>query len=363
MGATFDLTELQRSAGQPSYKIEDGDIPCTPNVESNYTYSFNVCGAVTGYVEEECSINLGDKLRTAGALQVNKRGTENELDDWCFVVGYYNQEQTSVHLLDPNDPTEGIMVSYNGDYCNGGKQRKFNIELQCTDKLNPVPTHAYELSGCEYTVYMPSVYGCPLECPVANRALCGGQGHCAYDNDKKGARCYCNHGYSGDDCTADGAAADEQLNYSPALLGLIITLFIIVALLVMGVFTMIKQVSAYRDDVANYQVLKGGDEDGGSAGNTPHRGGSGGGAGASSSSGDFLDTISDVLSPIGDMASSLGDKATTFLGNRAAARNAAANAMARQGQAQFNSMDMSRDDRQGGMGNVGQRGDSSSVTL
>ena len=130
----------------------------------------------------------------------------------------------------------------------------------------------------------------------------------------------------------------------------------------MGVFTMIKQVSAYRDDVANYQVLKGGDEDGGSAGNTPHRGG-GGGAGASSSSGDFLDTISDVLSPIGDMASSLGDKATTFLGNRAAARNAAANSMARQGQAQFNSMDMPRDDRQGGTGNVGQRGDSSSVTL
>ena len=166
------------------------------------------------------------------ASQINKRGTENELDDWCFVVGYYNQEQTSVHLLNPIDPTEGIMVSYNGDYCNGGKQRKFNIELQCTDKLNPVPTHAYELSGCEYTVYMPSVYGCPLECPVANRALCGGQGHCAYDNDKKSARCYCNHGYSGDDCTADGTAADEQLNYSPALLGLIITLFIIVALLV-----------------------------------------------------------------------------------------------------------------------------------
>ena len=35
MGAHFDLSELQRSAGQPAYKIEDGDIPCTPNVESN----------------------------------------------------------------------------------------------------------------------------------------------------------------------------------------------------------------------------------------------------------------------------------------------------------------------------------------
>ena len=141
------------------------------------------------------------------------------------------------------------------------QERKYNIELSCADKLNPVPTHAYELTGCEYTVYMPSVYGCPLECPVANRALCGGQGHCAYDNDKKAARCYCNHGYHGVDCTETGAAPDEALNYSPALLGLIITLFIIVALLVMGVFMMMKQVSAYRDDIANYQVLKGGDED------------------------------------------------------------------------------------------------------
>ena len=317
-------------------------------------------------MEEECTHNLGDKLRTAGALQVNKRDTIDENDDWCFVVGYYNQEQTSVKLLDANDPTQGIMVTYNGDYCTGGKQRKFNIELSCADKLNPVPTHAYELSGCEYTVYMPSVYGCPLECPVANRGLCGGQGHCAYDNDKQGARCYCNHGYSGEDCTEEGGPTEEQLNYSPALLGLIVTLFVIVALLVMGVFTMIKQVSAYRDDIANYQVLKGGDEDGGTAGSTPYRGGGGGGAPAS---GDFLDTISDVLSPISDMASSLGGKATAFLGSRAAAKNAAANSMARQGH-QLQHQPQGQEQQQFSSMGVGSRGgddsmsgDASSVTL
>jgi hypothetical protein len=31
-GARFDLRELQRSAGQPSYRVEDGDIPCTKYV-------------------------------------------------------------------------------------------------------------------------------------------------------------------------------------------------------------------------------------------------------------------------------------------------------------------------------------------
>ena len=299
-------------------------------MESNYTYSFNICGAITGYVEKECTHALGDKLRTAGALQINKRDTIDEDDDWCFVVGYYNQDQTSLRLLDSSDPSKGIQLTYKGDYCSGGKQRQFNIELSCADRLNPIPTHAYELVGCEYTVYMPSVYGCPLECPVANRALCGGQGHCAYDTDKGASRCYCNHGYAGADCTDNSGASEEALNYSPALLGLIITLFIIIALLVLGVFMMIKQVSAYRDDVANYQVLKGGDEDGGSAGSPNQRRGANGSMHAND--GSFMTTLSDVFSPVAEMTSELASKANAYLGNRAAARSAAANSssMARQ---------------------------------
>ena len=62
MGATFDLHELQRQPGQPSYAIEDGDIPCTPGVESNYTYDFNICGTIPGAVEESCKLELGDKV-------------------------------------------------------------------------------------------------------------------------------------------------------------------------------------------------------------------------------------------------------------------------------------------------------------
>ncbi len=52
----------------------------------------------------------------------------------------------------------------------------------------------------------------------------------------------------------------ESLNYSPVLMGLIITLFVIIVLLGAGLALMIRQVSAYRDDVANYQALKGEDD-------------------------------------------------------------------------------------------------------
>ena len=279
-----------------------------------------MCGSVTGYVEDKCRHELVDshgvsKLSTAGAIQINKHDTNSTNDDWCYVVGYYNEAATKLKLINERDPTEGLQVTYLGDFCNGGTQRKFHVMLECSDKLNPVPTHAYELTGCEYTVYMPSVYGCPLECPVANRQLCGGNGHCAYDEDKGGARCFCNHGSYGDDCSVNSQTEEAMSasHYSPAMTGLIVTLFIVIALLVVGIYVMFKQVSAYKDDVTNYQVLKGGDEidgnstrSGGSMGNnTMHNpiqhgrggGGQGGGGGSTYNSPHPIASSGGYISP------------------------------------------------------------------
>ena len=191
---------------------------------------------------------------------MNKQGTAAVSDDWCYVVGKYTEANTQVSLLDHSNPTKGISVVYAGEYCLSGEQRKFNMELICADKLNAVPTHALEYTKCSYTITMPSVYGCPLECPVSNRKLCGGNGHCAYDEDKAAARCFCNNGYGGTDCTS-GNSSSSGKNYSPALLGLIITLFIIIVALIGSLWFMVGQLSAYKEDLANYQVLKGSPDD------------------------------------------------------------------------------------------------------
>lgn len=153
---------------------------------------FNVCGTVPGMIPRNCRST--PNFETAGALQIDTRSTIDENDDWCYVVGGYSETSTQLSLLDSSDPTKGLELTYAGAYCGTGQQRKFKIQLQCADKLNPVPTHALEYEHCIYTVTMPSVYGCPVECPVANRHLCSGNGHCAYDEDKGAARCYCNHG-------------------------------------------------------------------------------------------------------------------------------------------------------------------------
>jgi hypothetical protein len=255
-------------------------------VEQNFTYMFNVCGAVPSGIPDKCKALIGSN--SAGAVQINTRGTYDASDDYCYLVGTYSEASTKVQLLDQLDPTKGIKVSYYGSYCADSTQRQFNIEIGCADKLNPVATHALEYSHCVYTITMPSVYGCPLECPVSNRHLCAGNGHCAYDDDKGGARCFCNTGmsfslliclnwllfspkvpsfcfvfpvpgYTGSDCAK--STSDGSLNYSPALLGLIITLFVIVCALAAGLLFMVRQIAAYKDDMAHYEVLKGAEDE------------------------------------------------------------------------------------------------------
>lgn len=172
-------------------------------------------------------------------------------DDWCYAVGEYADGVTSLSLLDSQDPTKGVRLEYLGNTCSNGKQRRFKVEMPCADRLNPTPVSALELEHCQYTVVIPSVYGCPLECPVADRKLCGGNGHCHYDFDQNSAHCFCNKGFSGKNCMTTSV---EEAASSPVLTGLIVTLTIIVVLLGAGIGMLVRQVSAYRQDMANYHV-------------------------------------------------------------------------------------------------------------
>jgi hypothetical protein len=148
---------------------------------------------VSGNIPSACSSIAA--LNKASALQIDKQILDDPNDDFCFLTGVYAEQSTKVSLLNEADPSKGISLTYFGDFCHHPvSQRKFKIELTCADKLSPVPTRALEYDHCSYTITMPSVYGCPLECPVADRKLCGGNGHCSYDKDQNSARCFCNHG-------------------------------------------------------------------------------------------------------------------------------------------------------------------------
>ena len=115
---------------------------------------------MSGTIPRACTKVSGANV--ASALQINKRGSLSESDDYCYVVGKYDQGfifiilgeikclnqsaflfsvSTKVSLLDSQDPTKGIQLQYVGDYCESSDQRQFNIQMICADKMNPVPTH------------------------------------------------------------------------------------------------------------------------------------------------------------------------------------------------------------------------------
>ena len=66
-----------------------------------------------------------------GALQVDQRATATPSDDWCYISGKYD-DQTTLGLIDANDPTKGIQMTYYGDICSSTHtNRQFIIQLSC----------------------------------------------------------------------------------------------------------------------------------------------------------------------------------------------------------------------------------------
>mmetsp|Transcript_15710 Transcript_15710/g.15848 ORF Transcript_15710/g.15848 Transcript_15710/m.15848 type:complete len:328 (-) Transcript_15710:65-1048(-) len=259
MGASFDLSPLIRKLEQPSYTITDGDIPCTEKIEPNYTYYFNICGTLgVDNVPDKC-VALNN-YNDAAAVRLNTIENTNINDDsiTCEITGSFSETSSELKLLVEDDPTKGLSLTYYGEYCEQPTtQRKFIIQLLCEDRLSAVPTHAYEYNHCEYTISLPSVHGCPLQCPVSRRRVCAGNGHCAYDTDAGEARCFCNRGFYGVDCQYPYDINSLSTTFSPMLYSLIITLLIIISLLVGGITILYRQIYAYKSDVENYQALQG----------------------------------------------------------------------------------------------------------
>ena len=72
-----------------------------------------------------------------------------------------------------------------------------------------------EFAPCAFQININSVYGCPVDCPVSSAGLvCGDKGVCVLGDDGQ-ARCLCESGLNGADCTGSlepaVAAAESSL--------------------------------------------------------------------------------------------------------------------------------------------------------
>lgn len=126
--------------------------------------------------------------------------------------GYPTQFYANVY-----NPAHGFSVQYsNGDSCllpNGTTvSRSLVINLRCANMrgLNPGAwfDEVTEDTTCTYYASVFDFHACPLQCPRTppTYRLCGGFGVCDYDASAEQARCFCNQGYSGSDCSQIGSA-------------------------------------------------------------------------------------------------------------------------------------------------------------
>ena len=119
MGVTYDVSQLKMEGFD--YKIYGGDLPCTPEKEDNYTYTFNFCGPIHRPKQFDPSCNIQD----ATVLQESINGA-------CRVAGRFNKQRFD--LVDSNNPAAGVMVEYGGgDECHtrAGFERVTKIYAYC----------------------------------------------------------------------------------------------------------------------------------------------------------------------------------------------------------------------------------------
>jgi len=202
VGASWDLSGLFSS--QADYNWIDSDDALTINA----TYTFNICGNVNNNPSPLCMRGA------APAYQYTK-----DANPTCYRLGTdltTSPNSMSWSLIDPNNPTEGVALTYSGgdnDFC--AYNRALTINFHCSMNASqtfPIPgptppdknsffTWIDEVNMCQYVANSYSPAGCPLECPVTNGQVCAGNGVCGWDTGLLVARCFCNDDWIESDCT------------------------------------------------------------------------------------------------------------------------------------------------------------------
>ncbi len=163
----------------------------------------------------------------------------NNLSGRCHRLNS-NSTDRAWALVDPVDPTRGVTLTYlHGDSCGHGISRELEITFLCADVYSNQPsTRVTEVSTCRYELAFESVFGCPLECPFANRKLCGGHGVCGIDTDLGAPRCFCDAQHTGTDCMQEPPAPSVSCD------GVCVAMAILVVLL--GLLLIVSCVIFFR---------------------------------------------------------------------------------------------------------------------
>lgn len=141
-----------------------------------------------------------------------------------------------------NTNASGVTLSLiNGDYCwdnitQAAYPRQLHVHFICDTNSQPIATMTdllvEETSTCVYEMILHHARGCPLQCQgqggLYGNALCSGQGRCGWDQSGEKAKCFCNTGFSGQQCQVTGDLGSPKPTGHPGwiVLGLVGGIFV-----------------------------------------------------------------------------------------------------------------------------------------
>ena len=178
-----------------------------------YRYHFNICGNAS--VPQTVDSNGNNPCTENQQWPVSpgyQYGVNQQLRDQCFqLADPYSDPQFM--LFDDYNPARGVVLRMPGGedkFCQppaGSTQpahRHLDVALDCYPGIKdnvPDVELIYEKYACQYTIYLQSHWGCPLECMAgADSTVCSNHGVCGYNRDDRRSMCYCDTGFTGDHC-------------------------------------------------------------------------------------------------------------------------------------------------------------------
>lgn len=248
----------------------------------NYTYFINfganiATNMLPGAAATTCNTTywggptpLGANWQPSPAFQYANPSINAGQYDTCHRLGGPVGPSTMTwSLYDNTNPSRGVAVMYTGgDVCpqsNPRASRSLKLWLLCYDDATNIPDEEVilETSDCAYEIFIKSAFGCPIQCPLpaggsGTRQLCSGHGVCDFDASQGNSRCFCNPGYTGDDCSAPASASSGGLS---AAGGVLIGVSIVLALTLgfLGYLWFFK-IARLRLDPSAYSALRAGPE-------------------------------------------------------------------------------------------------------
>jgi hypothetical protein len=272
-GATYDLTTMSTENG---FYITNSRNNDDNSDGAQYGYYFSVCNNMLPPPGTSCNATTGSdgKVTSGPAPAFQICANPAKCGNACYRLG--DTAANGVLSSFGWNPAHGVRMQYTGgDWCTPAglpaAARSMALDFICYDQPGLIQSSdaVFEDITCGYHALLYSRVGCPRECPLVRKPsapfgqarVCGGQGLCDYDTDKGAARCFCDSGWGGADCTSAGGAGAPPVSY-PALGGTIIGGIVLgVALLFGGIYY-----RGYSSGLGFWDAL-----------NLFHRGGGGGG--------------------------------------------------------------------------------------